>query len=105
MVDAFKSGMELAFRMPGDALTEDLRDFLGGQFKETEFTGTFKEFVDGKGSARDKVQTIFNLSEGIKPTEVHGLTFSLGELRTQKKGPIVETLLQQFGGKAIRSLL
>ncbi len=105
MVDPFESGLELPLKMPGNALTEDLRDFLGGQFKETQFTGAFEEFMDGKGFAKDKVQTIFDLAEGIEPTEVHGFTFSLGELGTQKKGPIVETLLQQFWGQAIRSLL
>src|SRR4030042_2243200 len=103
MVDAFESSIEFSLEMPGNALTEDLRDLLGGQFKETEFTGTFEEFVDGKGFAKDKVQTIFNLTEGIKPAQIHGLAFSLGELGTQEEGPIVETLLQQFWGKAVRS--
>jgi len=105
MVDPFESGMDLPFEMPGDALTEDLRDFLRGQFKQTQFTGAFEEFVDGKGFAKDKVQTILNLAEGIETVEIHGLTFSFGELGTQKKGPILETLLQQFGGKTVGSPL
>ena len=105
VVDPFESGMELPLEMAGNALTEDLRDLLGGQFQQTEFTGAFEEFVDGEGFAKDKVQTILNLAEGIESTEVHGLTFFLGELRTQKKGPIVETLLQQFRSKTVGSLL
>jgi len=55
VVDPFESGMELSLQMPSDALTEDLRDFLGGQFNEAEFTGSFEEFVDGKGFAKDEV--------------------------------------------------
>ena len=105
MVDPFEGGLNLSLEMAGDPLTEDLRDFLGGQFKETEFTGTFEEFVDGEGFAKDKVQAILNLAEGIEPAQVHGLAFSLGELGTQKEGPIVETLLQQFGGETVSSLL
>ena len=93
VVDPFESGVELSLKMPGHALTEDLRDFLGGQFKETQFTGALEEFVDRKGIAKDKIQTVFHLAEGIEPTEVHGLPFSLGELGAQNKGPVVETLL------------
>ena len=48
MVDAFESGMEFPLEMAGNALTEDLRDLLGGQFNETEFAGSLEEFVDGK---------------------------------------------------------
>ena len=93
MVDPFESGVELPLKMPGNALTEDLRDFLGGQFKEAEFTGTFKEFVDGKAFAEDKVQTIFHLAEGIEAAQIHGLTFTFGELGTQEKRPVIEALL------------
>jgi len=105
MVDPFEGGLNLSLEMAGNALTEDLRDLLGGQFKETEFAGTFEEFVDGKGFAKDKVQTIFNLTEGIEPAQIHGLAFPLGELGTQEEGPIVETLLQQFRGETVGSLL
>lgn len=105
MVDPFEGGMELSLKMPGGALAEDLRDLFRGQFKETEFAGAFEEFVDGKGFAKDKIQTILHLAEGIETAEIDGLTFSFGELGTQKKGPIVETLLQQFGGKTVGSLL
>ena len=93
MVDPFEGGMELSFEMPCDPLAEDLRDLLSGQFKETKFTGTLEEFVDGKGFTKDKVQAILYLAEGIEAAEVHALTFSFGELGTQKKGPIVETFL------------
>jgi hypothetical protein len=30
MVNAFESGMELPFELPGNTLAEDLRDLLGG---------------------------------------------------------------------------
>ena len=93
MVDPFESGMELPLEMAGNALAEDLRDFLGGQFNETEFTGSFEEFVDGKGFSKDKVQTIFDLAEGIEATEIHGLAFSFGELGTQEKSPVIKSLL------------
>jgi hypothetical protein len=105
MVDPFECGMEFSFKLSGDALTEDLGDLLGSQFKETEFTGTFEEFMDGEGIAEDEIQTIFHLTEGIEPMEIHGFTFSFGELGTQEKGPIVEALLQQFWGKPVGSLL
>lgn len=105
MVDAFKGSMELPLEMAGNALTEDLRDLLGGQFNETEFTGSLEEFVDGEGFAKDKVQTVFDLAEGIEAAQIHGLPFSFRELRTQEKGPIAETLLQQFRGQPVGSLL
>jgi len=35
-------------------VAKDLRDLLGGQFKEAKFTGTFKEFVDGKALRKIK---------------------------------------------------
>ena len=105
MVNAFERGQELSLKMPGDALAEDVRDLLGGQFKETEFAGAFEEFVDGKGSAKDKIQTILHLAKGIEAAKIHGLTFPIGELRTQKKSPIVETLVQQFRGQTVGSLL
>jgi hypothetical protein len=94
MVDAFKSGMEFSLEMPANALAKDLRDLLGGQFEEAKFTGTFKEFVNGKAFAEDKVQTIFNLAEGIEAAQVHGLTFSFGELGTEEKRPVIKALLQ-----------
>ena len=93
MVNPFESGKELSVKMSSDALAEELRNLLRGQFKETEFAGAFEECVDGKRFAKDKVQTILNLAEGIEAAEVHGLPFSFGELGTQKKGPIVETFL------------
>lgn len=105
MVDSFEGGMELPFEMPGNTLAEDLRDFLGGQLKETEFAGAFEEFVDRKGFAEDKVETIFNLAEGIEAAEVHGLTFSFGELGTQEKRPVIKALLEQLRGQAVGSLL
>jgi len=51
VVDAFESGVEFPLEVPGDALTEDLRDLFGGQFKEAELAGAFKEFVNGEGIA------------------------------------------------------
>lgn len=105
MVDPFESGMEFPFKVPGNALAEDLRDFVGGQFIEAKFTGAFEEFVDGEGFAKDEVQTIFNLAESVEPAKIHSLPFSLGELRAQKKGPIIETFLQPFRGESIRSFL
>src|SRR3990170_4622190 len=105
MIDPFEARMELPFEPPGDTLAEDLGNLLGGQLKETEFAGAFEEFVDGKGFAKDKVQTILNLAEGIEAVEVHGLPFPFGELGTQKKGPIIEALLQQFRGQTVGSLL
>jgi len=66
MVDPFKGGMELSLELAGNALTKDLRDLLGGQFNEAEFTGSLEEFVDRKGFAKDKVQAIFDLAEGIE---------------------------------------
>ena len=105
MVNLFESGVKLPLKMPGNTLSEDLRDLLRGQFKETQFTRTFEEFVDRKGIAKDKVQAIFHLAEGIEAAQIHGLTFSFGELGAQNKGPILETLLQQFGGKTVGSPL
>ena len=105
MVDTFESSMEFPLEMAGNALAEDLRDLLGGQFNETEFTGSLEEFVDGEGFAKDKVQTVFDLAEGIEAAQIHSLPFSFRELGTQQKGPIVETLLQQFWGKTFGSFL
>ncbi len=96
MVDPFEGGMELPFEMLGEPLTKDLGNLLCGQFKETELTGAFEEFVDGEGFAKDKVEAIFHLAGGIETAEVHGLTFSFGELGTQKKGPIIKAVLQQL---------
>lgn len=105
MVDPLESGMEFALEMAGNALTEDLRDFLGGQFNQTEFTGSFEEFVNGKGFAKDKIQTIFDLAEGIEATQIHSLPFSFGELGAQEKRPVIKSLLQQFRGQTVGSLL
>jgi hypothetical protein len=97
--------MELPLEMAGNALTEDLRDLLGGQFNETEFTGSLEEFVDRKGFAKDKVQTVFDLAEGIETAQVHGLTFSFGELGTQEKRPVIKALPYQLRGQTVGSLL
>jgi len=93
VADPFEGGMELSFEMPGNTLAEDLGNLLGGQLQETEFAGAFEEFVDGKGFAKDKVQTILHLAEGIETVEVHGLTLSFGELGTQEKRPVIKALL------------
>jgi len=97
--------MELSFKMSGNALAEDLRDFFSGQFKQTKFTGAFEEFVDGKGVTKDKIQAIFNLAEGVEPAEIHSLSFSFGELGAKEEGPIVEPFLKQFRSKTVGSLL
>jgi hypothetical protein len=91
MIDPFEGGMELSFELPGNPLAEDLRNLLGGQLQEAEFAGAFEEFVNGKGFAKDKVQTIFNLAKGTEAVEVHDLTFSFGELGTEEKHPVVIT--------------
>ena len=93
MVDPFERGMELSLKVPGDPLAEDLRDLLGGQFNETEFTGALEEFVDGKGLPKDKVEAIFHLAEGIEAAQVHGVAFSFGELGTQEKRPRIKPFL------------
>lgn len=105
MVDTVESGMELSLKLAGNALAEDLRDLLCGQFKETEFTGSLEEFMDGKGLTKDEVEAIFDLAEGIEAAEVHGFTFSFGELGAQEKGPVIKSLLQQFRGQTVGSLL
>ena len=93
MVDPFEGRTELALELSSDALAEDLRDFVGGEFIEAQFRGSFEELVNGERFAEDEIEAIFDLAESIEPLELHGLTFSFGELGTQKKGPIVETLL------------
>jgi hypothetical protein len=105
MVDTFESGMELSLELAGDALAEDLRDLLGSQFNEAEFTGSLEEFVDGKGLAKDKVQAIFDLAEGIEAAQIHGLTFSFGELGAKEKCPVIKSLLEQLRGQTVGSLL
>jgi hypothetical protein len=75
MVDPLERGMKFSLEMPGDALTEDLGDLLGGQFKEAQFTGTFEEFMNGEGVTKDEIQTILYLAESIEPVQIHGLTF------------------------------
>ena len=75
MINAFEGAVELSLEMPGDALTEDLGDLLGGQFKEAQFTGTFEEFMNGEGVTKDEIQTILYLAESIEPVQIHGLTF------------------------------
>ena len=105
MVDPFEGRMKLPFELPGNPLAEDLGNLLGGQLKETEFAGAFEEFVNGKGFAKDKVQTILHLAEGIEAVQMHDLPFSFGELGTQEKRPGIKSLLQQFRGQTVGSLL
>ena len=104
LVDPFEGRMELSFELPGNPLAEDLGNLLGGQLKETEFAGAFEEFVNGKGFAKDKVQTIFHLAEGIEAVQMHELAFSFGELGTQEKRPGIKLLLQQLRGQTVGSL-
>jgi hypothetical protein len=61
--------------------------------------------VDGKVFTEDKVEAIFYLAEGIETVQIHGLAFPFGELGAQKKGPIVEALLQDLWGQAVGGLL
>ena len=105
LVDPFEGGMELSFELPGNPLAEDLGNLFGGQFQETEFTGAFEEFVNGKGFAKDKVQTVFHLAEGIEAAQMHGLSFSFGELGTQEKRPVIKSFLEQLRGQTVGSLL
>jgi len=105
MADPFECGMELPLEIAGDTLPEDLGDLHGGQFNETEFTGSLEKFVDGEGLAKDKVEAIFHLAEGMEATQIQGLTFSFGELGAQGKRPVIKSLLQQFRGQTVGSLL
>lgn len=105
MVDAFEGRTELPLELSSDALAEDVRDFVGGEFIEAQFTGSFEELVNGERFSEDEIQAIFDLAESIKPMEFHGLTLSFGELGTQEKRPGIESFLQQFRGQTVRSLL
>jgi hypothetical protein len=60
-----------------------LGDFIRGQTPESQFTGTFKDFVDDLVAAKDKITTIFDLADGVKSFQVHGSTFPLGEFGTE----------------------
>ena len=105
MVNPFERGKELSFKMPGDALAEDLRDLLSRQFKQTEFAGAFEEFVDRERFAKDEVQTILHLAESIETVQVHGFTLSFGKLGTHEKCPVIKSLLKQFRGQTVGSFL
>ena len=61
--------------------------------------------MDREGFAEDKVQTILDLAERVKPVQVHGLTFPFRELGTQMKGPVIELIFKRFCVQAIGSLL
>jgi hypothetical protein len=105
VVDPFEGGMELAFELPGNPLAEDLGNLLGGQLQETEFAGAFEKFVNGKGLAKDEVQTIFDLAEGIEAAKIHGLALPFGELGTQEKCPGIKSFLEELRGQTVGSLL
>jgi len=61
--------------------------------------------VDRVGFTEDNVETIFDLTEGIKTMQIHHLSFPAGELGTQMKGPVIEAILEHFGGQAVGGLL
>jgi hypothetical protein len=105
LVDPLKQGVEVSLEAFGETLAKDLGDLIGGQIQEAQFTGAFEELVDREGFAKDKVQTILDLAEGVKTVQVHGLTFPFRELGTQMKGPVIEPILKHFGVQVIGSLL
>lgn len=101
LVDPLKEGVKVASEASGETLTKDLGDLIGGQIQEAQLTGAFEEFVDREGFTEDDIEAIFDLAEGIKTVQVHGLSFPVRELGTQMKGPVIEAIFEHFGVQAV----
>src|SRR5258705_472199 len=92
VLNLIDDGGQFAFGLAAQPHAEDLADPVGGQSPESEFAGTFEDFVDGEVPLEDEVAAVFDLGDGVEPRQIHLLPLLGGKLRPQQKGPVVESL-------------
>ena len=105
MLDLFDDRAQLTLQFPGDALPEDFGDLVGRHAPQADFTAAFEDLVDGKVALEDEVAAVFDLTDGIEAAEAHGRPFAFGKLRPQYQCPVLESLADHVGRKAIRGCL
>jgi len=102
MLNLLDDRVQLAFQLFGDALPEDLGDLVGRHAPQADFTAALEYLVDGEIALEDEVAAVFDLADGIEAAQVHRRPFAFGKLRPQYQCPVLESLADRVGGKAIR---
>ena len=83
MLDSLQGRVYFALKLPADALTEELRDFVSGQEQKPQLAGTLEEVSDREVALKDEVTAVLDLADGVKAREIHGFSLVLGEFRSQ----------------------
>src|SRR5258708_628584 len=101
MLDLLEGRLEFAMKMLGDPGAEDLRELVGGETPEAQLAAALEDLVDREGALEDEVSAVLDLGDGIEAAQVHGLAFALGEFGAEDKGPILQPLPNDLGGKPV----
>ena len=103
VLDSLQGSVQLALELFGDALTEELRDFVSRQQQKPQLAGALKEVSNGEVALKDEVAAVLDLADGVEAREVHGFSLMLGEFRSKQERPIVEPLSNQSWAEPIGS--
>ena len=99
LLDAIKGSMELPVKASGHAVPKELRDGVGGNRGESKFTGALEQAVDHEMPVKDNIARPLDLGDEVVPVKAHAGSFFLGKLRSEQEGPVLNALLDAFGGE------
>ena len=68
VVDLFQHAVQLAADPLVLTDTKDLGDFVGGETKQTQFTGALENLVDRKIPPEEEIPTVFDLVQRVIAT-------------------------------------
>jgi len=106
MVEAFDDVLPLAGDALAAALAKEAGDAVGGQKIKSQFAGALEEGADGPMTFEDEIAAVFDLAHGVKAMEaVASQAFRRGKLRPHDEGPIVDSLLEDFGVQPVGRFL
>ena len=99
LLDAIERRMELAVEASRHAVPEELGEGIGGNRGEGEFASALEQAIDGEVPVEDNIAAPLDLGDEVVPVQAHAGRFFLGELRSQKEGPVLDALPDTFGSK------
>jgi len=98
VLNLFQNSLQFAVEVAGNAVAKDLSNAIGRKAVEAQLAAALKDVPNGPVALENHVPTIFDLLDGPGTSEaLTGASFLLGEFRPQSKGPITESLPDDFG--------
>src|ERR1035437_6660201 len=71
VLDLFQNRVQFALQLPGNSLSEDLGDLVGGHAPQAHFATALEDPVNGKVALEDEVTAVFDLTYSIETVQVH----------------------------------